>query len=497
MPPSSRSVCVVGRLERLQGAGQGVGLVLRETGPHGEAPAKAGERRLSNHRRGPARRRRRYRRSCGRGLGAQQGGVGRPQDAVGVGGVLGERGDAHRDRDRQAGLAGRQVGDLPADALGHLARLVEPGVRQDHGELLAAVAGGEVGFARAAAQDFGDVAQHLVAALVTDRVVDRLEAVEVHHEQAELGVVALGARHLERQRLLEAAVVEQPGEAVGGGLDLHLLVGARVADGDGGEVGEELHDLELALFEGAPRQAVDGQQADDGAHEAQRHEHRGLRLEVGAGHQDAARVVRHVVDELGLVVAHHPAPHALVERLTEAQHLVGPLVLREDRDELVGALVDQGDVDRVVVDEHLEDVGDLHEDGRVVEGRQQRPRDVEQLVAHLELLLEQVGGALELFVLARALDGGGREGGEDLELFGQVERGQAAVGGLGQVEHADHAIGPVAQRHEELVAGLPLPRGRSLAARARVPGNRRVRRRSTRARGGRRRRRSRSGSARA
>ncbi len=125
-------------------------------------------------------------------------------------------------------------------------------------------------------------------------------------------------------------------------------------------------------LERAPGQPVDGQQADDRAHEAQRHEHRRLRLEVGAGHEHAARIVGHVVDELRLVVAHDPAADALVERLAEAQHLVGPFVLGEDRDELVGALVDQGDVDGVVVDEHLEDVGDLHEDGRGVERRQQR-----------------------------------------------------------------------------------------------------------------------------
>ncbi len=83
-------------------------------------------------------------------------------------------------------------------------------------------------------------------------------------------------------------------------------------------------------------------------------------------------------------------------------------------------------------------------------------------MAHLELLLEQVGRALELFVLAGALDGGRGERGEHLELLGQVERGQAAVGRVGEVEHADHAVGPIAQRHEKLVAALPLA-GRALA----------------------------------
>ena len=307
-------------------------------------------------------------------LGGEQGRVGRAEDAVGVGGVVRERGDAHRDRHRQARVDRRQVGDLAADAFGYPARLVDVGVRQDHGELLAAVAGREVGFARAAPQHLGHVAQHFVAALVADRVVDRLEAVEVEHQQAEHGVVAFGARHLEGERLLETTMVEQPGQAVSRGLDLHLLVGARVADGDGGEVGEELDDLELALVERAPGQPVDGQQSDDRAHEAQRHEHRRLGLEVGAGHEDATGIVGHVVDELRLVVAHYPAADPLIERLAEAQHLVSPFVLGEDGDELVGALVDQSDVDGVVVDEYLEDIGDLHEHGCGVERRQQRAR---------------------------------------------------------------------------------------------------------------------------
>ncbi len=73
----------------------------------------------------------------------------------------------------------------------------------------------------------------------------------------------------------------------------------------------------------------------------------------------------------------------------------------------------------------------------------------------MQLLLQEVGGALELLVLPGALDGGGREGGKDLELLGEVERGQATIARIGQVEHADHAVGAVAQRHEELVAGRP------------------------------------------
>ena len=53
---------------------------------------------------------------------------------------------------------------------------------------------------------------------------------------------------------------------------LRMAIAARLA--------RELHVLHLALLERAPGQAIDGQQADHRAHEAQGHEHGGLRLEV-------------------------------------------------------------------------------------------------------------------------------------------------------------------------------------------------------------------------
>ena len=58
--------------------------------------------------------------------------------------------------------------------------------REDHGELLAAVAGGEAGRRLAdAADDAGDIAQHLVAGLVAPGVVEALEMVDVDDGQGQ------------------------------------------------------------------------------------------------------------------------------------------------------------------------------------------------------------------------------------------------------------------------------------------------------------------------
>ena len=70
--------------------------------------------------------------------------------------------------------------------------------------------------------------EHLVALLVADGVVDRLEVVEVHHQQAEGLVVPYGAAYLHAQGLAEVSVVVHPGQAVAAGEVQHLLVAAGV-----------------------------------------------------------------------------------------------------------------------------------------------------------------------------------------------------------------------------------------------------------------------------
>ena len=124
------------------------------------------------------------------------------------------------------------------------------GGEQD-GELVAAQAPEDVGLAQAVAQRAGAGDDELVARGVAEAVVDRLEAVEVEHEQRALGAVAPAARDVLGQRAIDAAAVEQPGErvvigqvaqlvleaaALGDVLDLHEHVDRRalVVAHDGG-----------------------------------------------------------------------------------------------------------------------------------------------------------------------------------------------------------------------------------------------------------------------
>ena len=119
------------------------------------------------------------------------------------------RRDARRAVQREA--VDRQPADQRAGALGDAERLVGVHVGQQDPELLAAQAADEV--VRAAhrlAQLGGHLAQHLVAVRVPAGVVEELEVVEVEHDDG--GRARRADRVLER--LVEAAVVGQPGQRV-------------------------------------------------------------------------------------------------------------------------------------------------------------------------------------------------------------------------------------------------------------------------------------------
>ena len=202
--------------------------------------------------------------------------------------VRGQRRGAERRRHAQHAVVAvgqRQLErlDPPPDALGELVGALEVGLRQRDGHLLAAVAGGLVDVTRGLAQDAGDLAQHHVALQVAVGVVDLLEVVDVEHDQAELVVVAAGALDLRRHDLLEAAVVEQPGELVGDRLAGDRLVQVDVLDRDRGLVGEVGEQLALA---GGERLVLarDGDDADDAAALLRRAERRGER--AGAAELD-------------------------------------------------------------------------------------------------------------------------------------------------------------------------------------------------------------------
>ena len=91
-----------------------------------------------------------------------------------------------------------------------------PGLREQHHELLAAVAGHDVHRALFALGRIAPSApQHPVAGQVAVRVVDVLEVVDVHHQAGQHRVVAVGALQFLDQLVRQRAAIEGVGERVG------------------------------------------------------------------------------------------------------------------------------------------------------------------------------------------------------------------------------------------------------------------------------------------
>ena len=141
--------------------------------------------------------------------------------------VLGEqrdaqaRGDAPRvARPGEHRLAADGVEHARGDGL----RLGAAALGQQHGELVPAQARQHVGVAQPPAQGVRDVHDQLVADAVPERVVDRLEVVEVEHDRGAARAVALDLGDVALQLALERAAVEQPGERVVVGQMAQLLL---------------------------------------------------------------------------------------------------------------------------------------------------------------------------------------------------------------------------------------------------------------------------------
>ena len=73
-------------------------------------------------------------------------------------------------------------------------------------------------------RDLADGGQQAVAGVVAVAVVDRLEPVDVEEQQGERGSLPLGFLELERELVLEGAMVAEAGEAVDQGRPPGLAV---------------------------------------------------------------------------------------------------------------------------------------------------------------------------------------------------------------------------------------------------------------------------------
>ena len=130
------------------------------------------------------------------------------------------------DHDRGVDRLAQPVGDVDRFALHH------------DDELVAAESGQHVALAQRRAQPLGHDLQQLVADLVAEAVVDRLEVVEVDEQHRHL--VDLGRRQPVVEEVHQVRAVGQPGQLVVAGRVPQLLGGAALL-GDVLDVGDRQH----------------------------------------------------------------------------------------------------------------------------------------------------------------------------------------------------------------------------------------------------------------
>ena len=134
--------------------------------------------------------------------------------------------------------------------LGNAHRALDRRVGQHDEEFLAAVAHRVVAVANHATDRARNRAQHRVTGGVTGAVVDLLEVVEVHEEDADAGPGAQALGHDPRAHVPPPANVEQPGQRIGQGTSLQLAVHLGIAPRRRGDESEQRAALEVLLGEG-------------------------------------------------------------------------------------------------------------------------------------------------------------------------------------------------------------------------------------------------------
>ena len=96
-----------------------------------------------------------------------------------------QRQRAHADRPRRLAVADGQGGNFTAQAFGNLLGAEQRRVRAHYQEFIAAVAAGDVAAPQRSSQNFTNRTQQVVAAQVTQFVVDPFEMIDVDCEQRE------------------------------------------------------------------------------------------------------------------------------------------------------------------------------------------------------------------------------------------------------------------------------------------------------------------------
>jgi len=104
------------------------------------------------------------------------------------------------------------------------------GLRQQHHELVAAIAECVVDQAQLGFDLVSDLGQQLASYEVAMRIVDLLEVVEVNEYDSELVVVSRLAINFRFQRLVQMTRVVQPGHVIGDRQFLNSFKGSRILD---------------------------------------------------------------------------------------------------------------------------------------------------------------------------------------------------------------------------------------------------------------------------
>ena len=164
---------------------------------------------------------------------------------LGIVAVVGKHADAQRHGHEQLAVADQE---RQAHRLDHLlgrahrvAGIAE--FAQHHGELIATQARQRVATADAILQSGGNLAQQVVAGGMPERVVDVLEAIQIHVDHRDLLAVATGAGQCLAEPILEQQAIGQAGEGVMLRLVRELVGQFAMLDGDGSQAaarGEQL-----------------------------------------------------------------------------------------------------------------------------------------------------------------------------------------------------------------------------------------------------------------
>src|SRR5208283_1966812 len=136
-------------------------------------------------------------------------------------------------------LAKQRIGGNPAAQFGgKLASLLHGGFRHEDDEFVATVACHDIGAATVAFENLANALKNKVAFQVAIKIVDKLEAVQVHEDEGEGTSGAGRALPFGRESFHKKAMSLDAGEAVRDGLFLGLLEREGVVERAGNQVGE-------------------------------------------------------------------------------------------------------------------------------------------------------------------------------------------------------------------------------------------------------------------